>query len=129
MAERTNKTSCKNIPLLNDTNFATWLVRIKVYLRSKKLLKESAFDSVVTPSNEEDPHALGNKIISQYASTSVNNKGRVWLNFMRYEYNGKLKTFITDISHLLNKITVIKLGVPDDHTFQVTRVGLPGRIS
>ncbi|KNZ46381.1 uncharacterized protein VP01_7318g1, partial [Puccinia sorghi] len=129
-----NKTSRKNIPLLDDTKFAAWsyvteppdLTQagvISIATRDKlaeamniliDYLSELAFDAVVTPSNEEDPHALWNKIISQYSSTSVNNKGRVWLKFMRYEYNGQLKTFITDISHLLNEIAVVKLGVPND---------------
>lgn len=148
MAEKNERSSKKNIPLLDDSNYAAWSLRMKAYLRRKKLLKyvteppnlelhgaalenvkdklaeavdilmdflgDVAFDSVITPSNDEDPHAIWGKITSRYASTSVNNKGRVWLKFMRYEYNGNLKEFISDCTRMLNDVAIVKLGVPDD---------------
>ncbi|POW22952.1 hypothetical protein PSHT_00751 [Puccinia striiformis] len=59
------------------------------------------------------PSALGSHINSRFASVSVNNKGRVWLRFMRYEYSGNLNDFIGDIRKLLNEIRLLQLGVPD----------------
>ncbi|KNZ44472.1 uncharacterized protein VP01_912g3, partial [Puccinia sorghi] len=38
MVEKTEGSSRKNIPLLNNSNYATWSIRIKAYLRSKKLI-------------------------------------------------------------------------------------------
>jgi hypothetical protein len=38
-------------------------------------MSETAFESFITPENEENPHAIWTQIISRYASTSVNNKG------------------------------------------------------
>lgn len=147
MAESEGASSNRNIPKLDDKNFAHWSMRIKAHLRHKGLLKhvtqpaaplagavaetaakkqaeavdilmnymsDTAFEAVVTPDNEEDPHAIWLKIISRYASSSVNNKGRVWLKFMRYEYSGNLKTFITDINKMMNEIAIVNLGVPDD---------------
>ena len=57
---------------------------------------EEAFNSKITPENFENPYAFWTKIISQYASQSVKNKGRVWLCFMRYELNGNLKEYMTE---------------------------------
>lgn len=115
MAETEGASSTRNIPKLDDKNFAHWSMRIKAHLRHKGLLKyvlqpaapltgtvadtaakkqaeavdilmnymsDIAFEAVVTPDNEEDPHAIWTKITSRYASSSVNNKGRVWLKFM-----------------------------------------------
>ncbi|PLW26249.1 hypothetical protein PCANC_26631 [Puccinia coronata f. sp. avenae] len=77
-------------------------------------MSETAFESVITPENKENPHGIWTQIISRYASTSVNNKGRVWLKFMRYEYGGNLKEFISDMHRLLTEIALVKLGVPEN---------------
>jgi hypothetical protein len=77
-------------------------------------MRETAFESVITPDNEDNPFAIWNQIISCYASTSSNNKGRVWLKFMRYKYCGNLSEFITDMHKMLIKIALVKLGVPDN---------------
>lgn len=77
-------------------------------------MSETAFESVITPDNEENPFAIWTQITTQYASTSSNNKGRVWLKFMRYEYRGNLSEFITDMHKMLIEIALVKLGVPDN---------------
>ncbi|PLW49320.1 hypothetical protein PCASD_02649 [Puccinia coronata f. sp. avenae] len=77
-------------------------------------MSETAFESVITPDNEDSPYGIWTQIVSRYASTSSNNKGRVWLKFMRYEYRGNLSKFITDMHKMLIKIALVKLGVPDN---------------
>lgn len=147
MANLNNGSSSRNIPKLDDTNYTSWLMRMKENLRHKGLLKyvlepptqfigavaeafnkklaetvdtlmnymsATAFDAIITPANEEDPYAIWMKIQSRYASTSVNNKGRIWLRFMRYEFSGNLRVFIDNVAKMLNEIAVVKMKVPDD---------------
>lgn len=145
MTEQVDHSGKRNIPLLDDNNFAAWSTRIKAYLRSRKLLKyikqdalsglegvarsnaankqaeavdilmeylsPTAFDTIITPDNNSDSYLIYQKILWRFALTSVVNKGRVWLKFMRYKYSGDLKRYITDVTHLLNEIAVVKLGV------------------
>ena len=149
-AEDRMNVSNRNIPKLNDQNYAMWSMRMKAHLRAKGLLKvctseptdvsmlsgaaltnankkrneavdilmnymgDDAFNAVITPENDEKPHLIWSKIISRYASQSVNKKGRVWLKFMRFEYNGNLKDYIVECTKLINGISIVKLGVPDD---------------
>ena len=77
-------------------------------------MTETVFESVITPDNEDNPHGIWANIVSQFASTSVNNKGRVWLKFTRYEYKGDLAAYIADIHKMLTEIAVCKLGVPEN---------------
>ncbi|KAI7957570.1 hypothetical protein MJO28_004665, partial [Puccinia striiformis f. sp. tritici] len=72
------------------------------------------FDMVVTPDIAESPFSIWESILARFASTSVNNKGRVWLRFMRYEYRGALGNFISDMRKMLNEIQMLNLGVPDN---------------
>jgi len=51
-------------------------------------------------------------VLNCYASQSFNNKARVWLKFMRMEWNGDLNIFIQDCRKILNEIALVKLGVP-----------------
>jgi hypothetical protein len=77
-------------------------------------MTETVFESVITPDNEDSPYGIWTNIISRFASTTVNNKGRVWLKFMRYEYKGDLAVYITDMHRMLTEIAVCKLGVPEN---------------
>jgi hypothetical protein len=75
-------------------------------------MTETIFRSVITPENKDSPHGIWTNIVFCFASTTVNNKGRVWLKFMRYKYKGDLPTYITDMHKMLTEIAVYKLGVP-----------------
>lgn len=77
-------------------------------------LGDEAFDAIITPEIVEDPFKIWTKILSRYASQSVNNKGRVWLKFMRFEFNGNLSEYISECTKLINEIAIVKLGVPDE---------------
>lgn len=77
-------------------------------------LGEVAFDSVVTINNEDKPALLWAAIVDRFASESVNNKARVWLQLMRYEYNGNLKDYLGDCQKMINEFAVVQLGIPDD---------------
>ncbi|POW12393.1 hypothetical protein PSHT_08092 [Puccinia striiformis] len=76
-------------------------------------LSDPVFDMVVTPDIAESPFSIWQNIVARFASSSVNNKGRVWLRFMRYEYSGVLGDFINDMRKMLNEIRMLNLGVPD----------------
>lgn len=69
-------------------------------------LGNSAFNAIITPDNEGDPFLIWTRITKRYTSQSVNNKGRVWLKFMRYKYNGNLKQYISDCSKLINELLI-----------------------
>ncbi|KNZ62507.1 uncharacterized protein VP01_12626g1 [Puccinia sorghi] len=77
-------------------------------------MSETAFEAVVTLDNKGSPFEIWNSIIRCYASTSVNNKGRVWLKFMQYKFKGALKEFIMDMHKMLTEIAFVRLGVPDN---------------
>ncbi|OAV84751.1 hypothetical protein PTTG_31092, partial [Puccinia triticina 1-1 BBBD Race 1] len=79
-----------------------------------QFISEGVFKTVVNTDNAEDPHRVWMSILNRFASASVNNKGRVWLKFMRYEYRGTLKDFISDMQKMLNEISLVSLGVPDN---------------
>ncbi|PLW27599.1 hypothetical protein PCASD_21002 [Puccinia coronata f. sp. avenae] len=77
-------------------------------------MSETAFEAVISPDNKESPFDIWAQIIRRYASTSVNNKGCVWLKFIWYEFKGNFKEFITDMNRMLTEIALVKLGVPDN---------------
>ena len=85
------------VPLAGASAKAVTKKRAEVVDILMKFMSETAFESIITPDNEESPHAIWTQIISRYALTSVNNKGRVWLKFMPYEFKGDLKEFIADM--------------------------------
>jgi hypothetical protein len=77
-------------------------------------LGDAVFDSVITANNEDKPDLIWTAITQRFASSSVNNKARVWLKFMRYKYPGNLKGYINTCRKMINKFVVIQLGIPDD---------------
>ncbi|KAI7944826.1 hypothetical protein MJO28_010521 [Puccinia striiformis f. sp. tritici] len=77
-------------------------------------ISDPVFDMVVTPDIASSPFSIWENILARFASASVNNKGRVWLRFMRYEYKGMLGEFISDMRKMLNEIRMLNLGVPDN---------------
>jgi hypothetical protein len=49
-------------------------------------MSETAFESIITPKNKENPQGIWTQISPRYTSTSVNNKERVW-----YKYGTNLR--------------------------------------
>ena len=122
------KSTKLSIPKLEEHNYPSWSSRMRAYLRSNDLWKicsgetavpskkkkaeaaniiishlgDTDFDAVVTIDNEDKPALLWEAIVDRYASESVNNKARIWLRFMRYKYNGNLKTYLFKNSQLYN---------------------------
>ncbi|KNZ60175.1 uncharacterized protein VP01_15g9 [Puccinia sorghi] len=111
-----------NIPKLDKKNFLHWSMRMKAHLLAvakavaKKhaetvdilmnYMTENVFESVITPDNEESPHQIWTSITSQFASTSVNNKGHVWLKFMSFSILAKLDE---DLYNVVNNIIMNKV--------------------
>jgi len=71
-----------------------------------------AFDAVINADNSDEPYLIWQSILNRYASQSFNNKARIWLKFMRLEWNGNLMNFIQECKQHLNEIALVKLGVP-----------------
>ncbi|OAV85527.1 hypothetical protein PTTG_30459, partial [Puccinia triticina 1-1 BBBD Race 1] len=135
-----DKSSRSLIGKLDDLNFPSWSIRMRTYLKSKDLweicsgevanpakkkvkttanilishLSEIALEAVVTVENEEKPNEIWNAIVDRYASASINNKARIWLNFMRYEYGGDLKSYLVDCQKMIRDFAIVQLGIPDD---------------
>lgn len=55
-----------------------------------KSISERALDLVVPPNNSEDPYCLWSTITKRFTSMSINNKGRICLQFMRLKVDGYL---------------------------------------
>jgi hypothetical protein len=138
--ELKDKLSKLLIPKLDEQNFPSWSSRMRAYLRSKDYWKfisgkkatiankkkadasniiishlgDIVFDAVVTLSNKNDPRLLWNAIVEPFASDLINNKARIWLKFMRYEYSGNLHTYLIDCQKMVKELFIVKLGIPDD---------------
>ncbi|OAV85818.1 hypothetical protein PTTG_30247, partial [Puccinia triticina 1-1 BBBD Race 1] len=134
-----DKSSRSSIGKLDDLNFPSWSIRMRAYLKIKDLwevisgegapskkkikstanilishLTEIALEAVVTTENEEKPNEIWDAIVDRYASLSVNNKARIWLKFMRYEYGGNLKNYLIDCQKMIREFAIVQLGIPDD---------------
>lgn len=77
-------------------------------------MSETAFEAITTPDHEENPYEIWNSNICCYTSSSINNKGQVWLKFLQYEYKGILKEFIDKMHKMLLEIALVRLGIPDN---------------
>jgi len=84
---------------------------VDIIMRS---LSNLAFETIINPENDEHPHLIWNKINDRYASKSFNNRGCLWLKFMRMEYRGDLKNYIQDCRNMMTDMSVVLLGVPED---------------
>ncbi|KAI7933821.1 hypothetical protein MJO29_016659 [Puccinia striiformis f. sp. tritici] len=71
-------------------------------------------EAVVTAENEDKPSEIWSAIVDRYASASINNKARIWLKFMRYEYGGDLKNYLVDCQKMIREFSIVHLGIPDD---------------
>ena len=77
-------------------------------------LGTKAFNQIVTEENMEVPYLIWNKIMAVYASKSINNKARVYLQYTRYRYKGTLSDFINDIQELLHEFAAVNIKMPAD---------------
>ncbi|KAI7964700.1 hypothetical protein MJO29_002798 [Puccinia striiformis f. sp. tritici] len=135
-----DKASQASIGKLDDLNFPSWSIRMRTYLKSKDLweicsgeaaspakkkvkvatniiishLSEVALEAVVTAENEDKPSEIWSAIVDRYASALINNKARIWLKFMRYEYGGDLKNYLVDCQKMIREFSIVHLGIPDD---------------
>lgn len=98
-----------NVAVIKDSSN-----RLLAYDTLIKCMSDAAFNSCVDTKTNEDPHRLWNNILERYGSSSINNKGRIWLKFMRFNYNGDLKKYIDECRSYINEFSIINLGIPDD---------------
>ncbi|MBW0504876.1 hypothetical protein O181_044591 [Austropuccinia psidii MF-1] len=66
--------------------------------------------------NEGNPYCIWHKLSTNFTSKSLDNKARVFLEFLALEQEGNLDEFITDITQLLGKVASvgIAIGTPGD---------------
>lgn len=77
-------------------------------------LGDTAFDAVINPENQSKPSFIWQAILERYASQYTNNRGRIWLNFIQYNFDGNLSSYIRGCRKLMNELAVVKLKVPQD---------------
>ncbi|OAV97462.1 hypothetical protein PTTG_26063 [Puccinia triticina 1-1 BBBD Race 1] len=136
-----DKSSRSSIGKLDNLNFPSWSIRMRAYLKSKDLwevisgeganppskkkikstanilishLTEIALKAVVTTKNKEKPNKIWDAIVNRYASSSVNNKARIWLKFMQYKYGGNLKNYLINCQKMIREFAIVQLGIPDN---------------
>lgn len=132
-----------NIPKLTGDNYTSWSLRIQSHLRRKGLfqycteladtytapqtkkrheasdiiiqhLDDISFDAIITPDNISDPYTIWSELKEKFASQSFNNKGRIWLNFIRHEFKGDITTYIKECRKLINELAIVNMNVPED---------------
>jgi hypothetical protein len=136
-----DKSTKLSIPKLDESNYPLWSSQMRAYLQSKDLWKyvlgdaatyiadkkkaeadnilishlgDVAFDAIITLANEDKPQLIWSAIVKRFISESINNKARIWLKFMQYEYNGNLPKYLKDCHKMIKEISVVQLGIPDN---------------
>jgi len=77
-------------------------------------LDDVSFDAIINATNKSDPYLIWKKINTKYASQSFNNKGKIWLNFIRHEFKGDMENYIKQCRKFINELAVVKMGIPED---------------
>ncbi|KAI8460521.1 hypothetical protein BY996DRAFT_6509343 [Phakopsora pachyrhizi] len=122
--EDENQSQKANIPKLNGDNIMMWTMQIQSHLCRKNLYQYCEYlqESYTAPQSKKIQEA--EDLIIQYmdditfesiyASQSYNNKGRIWLNFIRHEFKGDIKTYIKEYQRLMNQLAIVCIKIPDD---------------
>ncbi|MBW0534400.1 hypothetical protein O181_074115 [Austropuccinia psidii MF-1] len=116
-----------SIPILNNSNYGEWVARITILLRSKDLLdviiscqvNNRVFIEVVKQFST-DSHLLWKKLEEQYASKKAVNRGRVWMQWIKFAYNGDLQNYIDNSRMLMMALETVNITVPNEcHSFSL----------
>ncbi|MBW0542066.1 hypothetical protein O181_081781 [Austropuccinia psidii MF-1] len=80
-------------------------------------ISKRVFLEVINSENTEKANFLWAKINKQYASKRAINRGRIWMEFQRYFYNGDLQVYIDSCRKLLMKLETVSIKIPKELLF------------
>jgi hypothetical protein len=75
-------------------------------------MNERCFNEVVDTSTIDSAHLLWTKIIQQYASHSIVNRGCVFMKWSSLTYDGDMQTFINNMRSALCDIKSVEIVIP-----------------
>ncbi|MBW0583199.1 hypothetical protein O181_122914 [Austropuccinia psidii MF-1] len=75
---------------------------------------EKVFHEVVNEETFADSYLLWNKIIEQYASKCAVNRGRIWMEWQRFFFDGDLQNYIDDCRKMTMELESVNIKVPND---------------
>ncbi|MBW0476338.1 hypothetical protein O181_016053 [Austropuccinia psidii MF-1] len=74
---------------------------------------KKVFCEVVNEENFADSYLLWNKIIEQYASKRAVNRGRIWMEWQRFFFDGDLQNYIDDWQKMTLELESVNIKVPN----------------
>ncbi|MBW0461525.1 hypothetical protein O181_001240 [Austropuccinia psidii MF-1] len=77
-------------------------------------ISERVFLEVINSETTEKANLLWSKINEQYASKRLINRGRVWMDWQRFFYNGNLQNFIDSCRKLLMELETVSIKIPNE---------------
>ncbi|MBW0464810.1 hypothetical protein O181_004525 [Austropuccinia psidii MF-1] len=75
---------------------------------------EKVFCEVVNEETFANSYLLCNKIIEQYTSKRAVNRGRIWMEWQRFFFDGDLKNYIDDCRKMTMDLESVNIKVPND---------------
>ncbi|MBW0506582.1 hypothetical protein O181_046297 [Austropuccinia psidii MF-1] len=123
-----------SIPILKNSNYGEWVSQMTILLRSKDLLdvreKPIPSDLSTTATNKwnksmvkqfsKKAHLLWTKLEEQYASKKAVNRGRVWMQWLKFNYDGNLQHYINNRRTLMMALETVNITIPDEcHSFSL----------
>ncbi|MBW0491793.1 hypothetical protein O181_031508, partial [Austropuccinia psidii MF-1] len=68
----------------------------------------------------KNAHLLWNKLEEQYASKKAVNRGRVWMQWLKFNYDGNLQHYIDNSRTLMMALETVNITIPDEcHSFSL----------
>ncbi|MBW0490086.1 hypothetical protein O181_029801 [Austropuccinia psidii MF-1] len=77
-------------------------------------ISERVFLEVINSETTERSKLLWSKINEQYASKRAMNRGRIWMDFQLYFYNGNLQSYIDSCRKLLMELETMSVKIPNE---------------
>ncbi|MBW0463020.1 hypothetical protein O181_002735 [Austropuccinia psidii MF-1] len=84
-----------------------------IYIISTRVT-EKVFQEIVNEETYTNANLLWSKLIDQYASKHSVNRGRVWMEWQRFIFDGNLQNFIDDCRKMTMELESVNIKVPDD---------------
>ncbi|MBW0479726.1 hypothetical protein O181_019441 [Austropuccinia psidii MF-1] len=76
-------------------------------------ISERVFLEVINSETTKKANLLWAKINKQYASKRAINRGKIWMKFQRYFYNGNLQVYIDSCRELLMELETVSIKIPN----------------
>ncbi|MBW0465804.1 hypothetical protein O181_005519 [Austropuccinia psidii MF-1] len=75
---------------------------------------EKVFSEAVNEETFDDSYLLWNKIIEKYGSKRAVNRGRIWMEWQRFFFDGDLQNYIDDCRKMTMELESVNIKVPND---------------